>query len=569
MPSYKDFTSPQHIDENYWNDYYKDWGFIKPTGKVERMPSNKIVSDGHEELADKLGYDSVENALKQGLCRYLITRKNGQASFQLRDDPRLRKVVAQFIESNAGVVGKVGIEMYDRGFNRMVWSKEFDDAHRAALQVRNSTVNEATMYSTQARQWGFVTPEGKVVEGQKPDSHSTLALKLRFKSEHDAISHGLVRFVIDATGDVNLDMLNKTVQRTVAVKFLRNAATSNDHQVFVNFVAPDGNIGGYKDYETLKKAIQNLKDVPDGLVGLEEEIPVAHQGVPIAAYSREWGFIKPNGQITKGGDDPNGHLSLSSKMGFQSETDAITKGYIRYVIDPEGNVSLELTPERDVKQRAVRWLKLTPGLTGAIYVDTVGEHVVSGTYPNSAAAVAGILKLKEPKDTLTESNIVKSGFITPNGEVITADRKLADKAGFKGDGYIKFAILSDGSIDISLVKSTTTIANAVKFLKTVENNGVTMVTFVDDKGREVGFKSFMTAREAATKLPALKEDFFSVYRKPDKPLEPFDGDDEHGAPDNSGDVPGEDGAPLGAIADPHGEDQEMGVPNGPPFIAAT
>jgi len=539
MSNYHEFIAEAPV--NQWDQYYKDWGYIKPTGKVERLPKGTIVRDGHEQLADKLGYDGIEDALRKGLCRFLVSRESNKTLLQLRDDPRIRAAVSKFIDNNA--TGPVDIEMFDRGFNRTIWHREFDTPRKAVLQMQNAV--------TEAQQTGYITPDGKIVlDGQ---------------DENTALAKGFIRFTVDSSGDINLTMLNKKPQREAAVGFLKSVDVEDNHQVYVEFVTSDGNIAGYKDYESIGKAVNTLAKIPDGLVGLEEEIP-ALQEAPIAAYSREWGFIRPNGNITKGGDDPDGHLGLARKMGFQSETDALLKEYIRYVIDQDGNITLEFVPTHAVKYRATKWLQIVKNADGAVYIDTLnqeGANATSNSYENKQKAIAGIAGLKDTKDV---KDIIAEdvGFIMPTGQVVKGDHKTT--AGYSGEGYVKYQITPD-SIELTITKGKLALSNAVKFLKTLTQNTMVLVTLVDAKGEEVGFKSFTTTKMAAANLPGLSEDYWTVYHKPDKQLEPFtDHSDNPGAPEGSGDVPGDDGSPIGAIA---GQGKMSGLRVTPPFIAST
>jgi hypothetical protein len=384
----------------------------------------------------------------------------------------------------------------------VVFHKTYTDAKTAALQIRGKYIAESAA-GHGVQEWGFIT-QRKVVKGDRGD-HRDLARQMHFSDETDAILHGLVRYVVDANGDINFEMVNKKPQRVATVAFL--GAYKEGH-VYVDFSNKEG-IAGYKDYESPKeaRALARLQD--DEFANLEEaEVPTTHQGAPIAAWSKEWGFIKPDGKVTRGvGHD--GHLGLARKMGFQSETDAIKKGYTRYVIDPEGNASLEFVSTREVKYRTAAWLKLQPSVNGDVYVDTMtpdGNNEHSEVVKGREAGVRYINALKEPKTVVAENK--KRGLITPLGEALEA---TSQQIGYGSPqdalnaGCASFAADPDGT-DISLVSTPVTLANIIKFLQSgVVSVGAVIITFLDQKGNDVGTKAFTTPHEAASKLPALRE----------------------------------------------------------------
>ena len=409
----------KHVNEGYRGSYYdetfKDWGFITPNGEVKRMPKHVAAEsgEGHHELASRLGYDSAEDAMRHGLVRFAVKRYTGEAVFQLRNLEKSRIAAAKYI--NTSIYGKTDIEVFDAAIKNPVWYQEFDNPRTAALQIKNLGaavgLKEAYLNNVEVGQWGYVVPGEGIVEGTEPDDHITLANKYGFKSDKAAIREGCVRFLVDSNGDVNLEMLNRAPQRKMAVHLLKNGVKApNKKRVFVDFMTPSGNIAGFKDYETIMDAY-DIAGIPDGLVDISEAIPTEHQGVPIAAYSREWGFLKTDGRIAKG-TGKDGHLELARKLGFQGETDAILRGFVRYVVDPEGVVSLELVPEQKAKMRAALWLKATPNLNGVVYVDMLnhdGNVVSSQTYKNIDQAVAAIKGYKEEGEekSITETDFEK------------------------------------------------------------------------------------------------------------------------------------------------------------------
>ena len=118
------------------SDYYSDWGYIDPhTDRVIRAPGDE---ECHEDLAAHTGYKNTKNALKMGLVRFSVSRKNGSGIFEVaQGNTAAMPIIAKFIKQHEKIHGSIYLDVLGSDGLKRVASKEWRNPGVAAQQIRS------------------------------------------------------------------------------------------------------------------------------------------------------------------------------------------------------------------------------------------------------------------------------------------------------------------------------------------------------------------------------------------------------------------------------------------------
>jgi hypothetical protein len=251
-----------HLDSpNKWPEGWDDftgypWGFVKGTRDENGLDDDEQV-DNHDTLAYQMGYKQGEDdALDHGWVRYLFTRSAAKSAYGNNDAagniwlnlsmigpfPQRAKSVLHFIKScsiepdtitchfrntpdsldNTEITGSTSV--MTGVFTRIAKGEEPHEVKRA-LGIRNP----AYAHDTQAREWGWIKPDGSILSGltatihptRPRNTHEDLAQSVKLTSAA-AFDKGWVRFAVLRDGSSLFTISGLT--EALTLKALKNVA---------------------------------------------------------------------------------------------------------------------------------------------------------------------------------------------------------------------------------------------------------------------------------------------------------------------------------------------------------
>jgi len=244
-----------------WDDFTGwPWGFIKGTRDESGLDDSDQV-DNHDTLAYRMGYKQGEDdALDNGWVRYLFTYNKASEQYSTEktiDNPIWLNLsmIAPFPAKAKSVLHfvKQGWDL-DPDYITCYFRPDPDDMEGRSYDISGSRVqmkgvferiargedpafvkrdlgikNPAYAHDNQARQWGWITPTGKIIDGntakvviQGRATHRDLIGKVEGIHSDTAFDKGYVRFAVLRDGSSLFTISGLT--EALTLKALKNAA---------------------------------------------------------------------------------------------------------------------------------------------------------------------------------------------------------------------------------------------------------------------------------------------------------------------------------------------------------